>query len=77
MATAVEWLIDNWIKFNDIDIELDDFANLRPLLEQAKQMEKEQIMDAFLNGDNSDCMLEQNIKEFAEKYYNETYKIKK
>ena len=40
--TAVEWLIDNWIKFNDIDIELDDFANLRPVLEQAKQMEKEQ-----------------------------------
>ena len=60
--TAVEWLIDNWIKFNDIDIELDDFANLRPLLEQAKQMEKEQrnkdynagYMDAQCNHVN-DC----------------------
>jgi hypothetical protein len=41
--------------------------------EQAKEMEKEQIIEAFWNGDNTDCTSEQNIKEFAEQYYNETY----
>ena len=30
--------------------------------------EKEQIIDAFWNGDNSDCTSEQNAKEFAEEY---------
>ena len=37
------------------------------------ELEKEQIIDAFWNGDNTDCLSEQNAKEFAEKYYNETY----
>ena len=41
---------------------------------KAKEMEKEQIIDAFWNGDNTDCTSEQNSKEFAEQYYNETYK---
>jgi hypothetical protein len=39
----------------------------------AKEKEKQQIIDAFWNGDNTDCISEQNIKEFAEQYYNETY----
>jgi hypothetical protein len=37
-------------------------------------VEKEQIMDAFWNGDNTDCTSEQNSKEFAKQYYNENYK---
>jgi hypothetical protein len=41
--------------------------------EQAKEMEKEQIINAFWNGDNTDCTSEQNIKEFAEQYYEQTY----
>jgi hypothetical protein len=36
-------------------------------------MEKEQIIEAFWNGDNTDCTSEQNIKDFAQQYYNETY----
>lgn len=75
--TAVEWLIDNWIKFNDIDIELDDFANLRPLLEQAKQMEKEQIMKAarqcHFEGVRQSAKTSEEYIEYAEQYYNETY----
>ena len=39
-------------------------------------IEKEQILDAFWNSDNTDCISEQNSKEFAEKYYNKTYKNK-
>ena len=42
-------------------------------IKQAKEMEKEQIKNAFCNGDNTDCTSEQNIKDFAEQYYNETY----
>jgi hypothetical protein len=42
------------------------------LLEQ----EKEQIINAFWHGDNTNCLSEQNSFEFAEKYYNETFKNK-
>jgi len=42
-------------------------------IREAKEMEKEQIINAFWNGDNTDCTSEQNIKDFAEQYYNETY----
>ena len=41
--------------------------------QQAKEMEKEQIINAFWNGDNTDCTSERNIKEFAEQYYEQTY----
>jgi hypothetical protein len=43
------------------------------IIEQAKEMEKEQIINAFWNGDNTDCTSEQNIEEFAEQYYEQTY----
>ena len=64
MQTATEWLVKIYLQTNKID----SFD-----IEQAKEMEKRQIIDAFWNGDNSDCTSEQNSKEFAEKYYNETY----
>ena len=64
MQTATEWLVKIYLQTNKID----SFD-----IEQAKEMEKQQIIDAFWNGDNSDCTSEQNSKEFAEKYYNETY----
>lgn len=40
------------------------------------EIEKKQILNAFWNGDNTDCISEQNSFEFAEKYYKETYKNK-
>jgi hypothetical protein len=61
--TAVEWLQSIEL---ERDLTLADWA-------LAKEMEKEQIINAFWNGDNTDCTSEQNIKEFAEQYYNETY----
>ena len=73
--TAVEWLIDNWIKFNDIDIELDDFANLRPLLKQAKEMEKQQIIDAC-NLQRNDYRGMPTYNKSGEQYYNETFNPK-
>jgi len=58
--TAVEWLKSEWQK-KDIDI------SIRELFEQAKAMEKEQIMDAWIATDNELQRLA------AEQYYNETY----
>ena len=43
------------------------------MLKKHIEMHKEEIEDAFWNGDNTDCTSEQNIKDFAKQYYNETY----
>lgn len=69
--TAVEWLEDEINKRGPKENNPPQW--LKELYEQAKSMEKEQIKNAFWNGDNSDCTSEQNSFEFAEKYYKETY----
>jgi len=74
--TAVEWLVKQLNQKIDF-IPMDKWDEIRDIVQQAKQMEKEQIIDAFWNGDNSDCTSEQNAKEFAEEYYNQTYKQNK
>jgi hypothetical protein len=63
--TAVEWLLDKYIIVGGIT---------QTMVEQAIQMEKEQIMDAFVEcwkanvPDGIECKLD------AEEYYNETFK---
>jgi hypothetical protein len=73
--TAVEWLID---ELTDNGIEYLDLAY--EIIEQAKEMEKQQIMEAWHNGkineqdffsDHTGTIVRAN---FAEQYYNETYK---
>jgi hypothetical protein len=49
------------------------FEGAIDLAQSLLEMEKEQIKNAFWNGDNTDCTSEQNIKDFAQQYYNETY----
>jgi hypothetical protein len=66
--TAVEWLLD---RIEDVDNSPEIWELIK---DKAKEMEKQQIIDAFWNGDNSDCTSEQNSKEFAEQYYNQTFK---
>lgn len=66
--TAVEWLVD-YIK----NLEKYSYKTIQELEEQAKELEKQQIIEAFWNGDNTDCLSEQNAKEFAEQYYSKTY----
>jgi len=56
--TAVEWLRQELLK-RDMDISIKD------LFDQAKEMEKEQIIEAYCNGDD-------NIS--AKQYYNKTFK---
>lgn len=49
------------------------------LFEQAKEMEKQQIIEAYANGHNDGCLYMNNEKqtfEHAEQYYNETFKNK-
>jgi hypothetical protein len=63
MKTAVEWLVEEINKLTGLTIQMDE-----PIIEQAKEMEKEQIMQAFANGKiNGD-------KNWAHRYYKETFK---
>lgn len=70
--TAVEWLVnkinsDNYQKaFGQTYISVE-------LIEQAKQMEKEQIIDAHIYGDENHTFNSSKIEEYANDYYNETY----
>jgi hypothetical protein len=61
--TALEWLI--YIHFGGIDNVTPDFRNK---IEQAIEMEKQQIVDAY------DVLWVEHIKN-GEDYYNETFKI--
>jgi hypothetical protein len=60
MKTAVEWLIEQ--------IE-NEGKCIYEVIKQAKEMEKEQIMDAYIQGSIS-----LTSKNDAEQYYNETFK---
>jgi hypothetical protein len=69
--TSIEWLAQ---EINKINVSTEARLFINKLKEQAKEMHKQEIIDAFWNGDNSDCTNEQNSKEFAEQYYQETFK---
>lgn len=68
--TAVEWL------FNKMITEKHTISEWNDIREQAKEMEKEQIMDAHIEGMDS-LPVYPNYNKDAEEYYNENYKIKK
>lgn len=76
--TAVELLKQILIKDQQIFPIYTEYINgiLYDIDNELLEMEKQQIIDAFWNGDNTDCLAEQNAKEYAEQYYNETYKGK-
>ena len=70
--TAVEWLIGDLNQKIDF-IPMDKWDMIRDIIQQAKAMEKEQIMDAF-----EECWKENmpegyECKQSAEYYYKETY----
>lgn len=70
MKTAVEWLIE--ARFGSIK---DCTPMFRAIIKQAKQMEKEQIMDAWNDGQsNGATVCTQKVDNPSEQYYNETYK---
>jgi hypothetical protein len=62
--TAIEWLIEELGEYFPHEI-----GGIHLMVDQAKEMEKEQIMDAWNDGkfESSGCIE-------AEQYYNETFK---
>ncbi len=66
--TAVEWLVETITK--KYDKHFSTFYGAE--IEQAKQMDKERIIDAYQAGDGDAYNLEET-KTWAEQYYNETY----
>jgi hypothetical protein len=69
--TAVDWLVQELSKKGDYGLSF--YLEHKDEIIQAKEMEKEQIKDAWIDGDNSDCLSEQDSSDFAEQYYNETF----
>jgi len=71
--TAVEWLFNKLWDTNHITQYTTQGVDSFELLEQAKAMEKEQIIDSFGVG----CQVESTrligYHKMAEQYYNETY----
>jgi hypothetical protein len=61
--TAVDWLIDMLVTENEITLKGENYK----LFEQAKQMEKEIIRTAYLDGMDGEY-------NTSEQYYNETFK---
>jgi hypothetical protein len=66
--TAVEWLVDELNQKIDF-IPMDKWDMIRNIVQQAKEMEKEQILDALDEGFESDGYN-------PEQYYKETYSTK-
>jgi hypothetical protein len=62
MKTAVEWLVEKL----DNNLDINHSWRTRQYIKQAKEMEKEQIIDA--------CKQCSYSYEEAEQYYNETFK---
>jgi hypothetical protein len=65
IMTAVEWFNDEII----IHLNFDQRLYLKDILKQAKEMEKEQIIEAFDDGNEQGFLCKE-----GEEYYNETYK---
>jgi hypothetical protein len=72
-VTAVQFLIQNILE--DQTIKAKSMSEWIMVFEKVKEMEKQQIIDAFENGedniDSDGCSIDRNG---AEQYYNETYK---
>jgi hypothetical protein len=70
--TAVEYLIDQL----DFELELynSQWVKLEQTFEKAKEMEKQQIIDAWINGNDNEP--KETTEHYAEQHYNETFKSK-
>jgi hypothetical protein len=64
--TAVEWFYN---KISNIEVNFGDGNLIDKIFQQAKEMEKEQIIDAFNDGDFMSCGSEKD----AINYYNYLY----
>ena len=71
--TAIEWLIEELGEYFPHEI-----GGIHLMVDRAKQMEKEQIVDAYIEGDRTAIKPEGEYKSLvikdAEQYYQETFK---
>ena len=68
--TAVEWLVDYFSKYVDMNKHIEE-------TEQAKELEKQQIENAYVDGFKECEKIHEEaffIQDLSEQYYNETYK---
>lgn len=68
--TAVEWLVEEMIL--KLSIRIENTFEGNDLLKKAKEMEKEQIMQAYNDGKAAVIHIEKNMS--LEEYYDKTYK---
>ena len=69
--TAIDWLKKELEAYGSPSHLNLDWTTFDQLCEQAKQMEKEQIKNAYYTGGDD---VEDNRDREAEQYYNETFK---
>jgi len=69
MKTAVEWLGKELESYGDPQFCKIEWEQLDSLIQQAKEMEKEQVIKAYDSGYN-----EFDIYRNGQNYYNETFK---
>jgi hypothetical protein len=67
--TALEWFMYKVDECENTDDFLDAYN-------KAKEMEKEQIIESWLAGENDGSLEPKAFVEMAEQYYNETYNQK-
>ena len=72
--TAVEWLVEEINKLTGLTIQMDE-----PIIEQAKEMEKEQRKKDFVNGykaraKESNLIFDETSEMYAIKLFNKTFK---
>ena len=76
--TAVEWLVCQLQQTRDwqrvINEANQSSTSVRNVIEQAKEMEKEQIITAWGYGWLNDYKSDDDVKDSAKQYYEQTYK---
>jgi disulfide oxidoreductase YuzD len=75
---AVEWLAKSYVdlltKLNNEEISLKEFEiQYIELLEQAKEMQKEEIINAYKRGKYESDKIVMSDSYYAKQYYNETF----
>jgi len=78
--TALDWafeqLDEQVFRIDYVERRLNisiSFEDMMTLKKEAKEMEKEQIINARIDGDENYTLVGNKRKEYAEQYYKETY----
>jgi hypothetical protein len=75
--TAIEWLVEQLEGDDAIIARVIGLKKYNEIYKKAKEMEKQQIIDAWENGyEHGACVNEDEAKYHGIQYYNETFKNK-